>query len=60
MFGDWVFDDPEEFFLGCGRSDRHAVQELHHKTGEAFEGTWDADSRVHLDEDALGRVNVDL
>jgi len=36
------------------------VEKLDHETGEAFEGTWDADGGVDLDEDAFGGVDVDL
>jgi hypothetical protein len=60
VFGDGVLDDAEQLFLGGGRADGHAVQELDHETGEAFEGTGDANAWVYLDEDALGGVDVDL
>lgn len=60
MFGDRVLDDAEEFLLrGCG-ADGEAVEELDHETGEALEGTWDADGGVDFDEDAFGGVDVDL
>lgn len=43
-----VLNDLEKF-LGRGRAaDGEAVEELHHKTGEALEGTWDTDGRRHF------------
>lgn len=60
MFGNWVLDHAEQFLLGGGGADGHAVEELDHEACEAFEGTGNADGRVHLDEDALGSVDVDL
>jgi len=36
------------------------VKKLDHETSEAFEGTWNSDSRANFDEDAFGGVDVDL
>lgn len=36
------------------------MQELHHQPGEALECPRDTDGRIDLDEDALGRLDVDL
>lgn len=60
MVGDRVPDHPQQLLLRVGRSDRESVQQLHHQTGEALERARDADGRADLDEDALGRVDVDL
>lgn len=60
MVGDGVLDNLEELLLGGGGADREAVQELHHQTGKALEGSGDADGGRNLDQDALGGVDVDL
>ena len=57
---DWVLDHLEELLLRVGGADGETVEELHHQTGEALEGTWDADRWADFDEDALGGGNVDL
>ncbi len=36
------------------------MEELHHQTGEAFEGAGDANGWADLDQDALGGVYVYL
>lgn len=36
------------------------MKKLDHQTGEALEGTWDADSGRDLDQYTFGSVNVDL
>lgn len=36
------------------------MQELDHETGEPLEGTGYADRRRDLDQDTLGRVDIDL
>lgn len=60
VIGDGVLDDLEELLLGGGGADRETVQELHHQTGKALEGSGDADGGRDLDQDALGGVDVDL
>jgi hypothetical protein len=57
---DGVLDDLEKLLLRCGRSDGELVEELDHQSGEALEGSRDADGRRDLDEDTLGGVDVDL
>ena len=46
--------------MGRGRADREAVQQLHHQPGEPLEGPGYPDRRRHLDQNTLGRVDVDL
>lgn len=60
MIGNRVRNDAEKFFLGVDRSDREAVQELNHKTGETLEGTWNSDGWADLDKDTLGCVDINL
>ena len=57
---DRVLDHLEQLLLRVGRSDRQAVQQLHHQPGEALEGSRDAHRRADLDEHPLRRVDVDL
>jgi hypothetical protein len=60
MFSNGIFDDTKEFLLGGSGADGHTVEQLHHETGEALEGTGDANGGVYLNEDTLGRVDIDL
>ena len=60
MIGDWVLDHFEEFFLRIRRSDGQSVEKLYHQPSESFEGSWDPHSRADLNEDAFGRVYVNL
>lgn len=60
VVGDGILDDLEQLFLGGDGANGQAVQELHHQTGEALKGTRNAHRRAHLDEHALGRVDVNL
>jgi hypothetical protein len=60
VVGDRVLDDTQQLLLRRGRSNREAVEELNHQTGEALEGTRDSDGGRDLDQDTLGRANVYL
>ena len=60
VVGDGVLDDFKEFFLRRGGADGEAVEQLDHETGEALEGSGDADSGADFDEDALCGRDVDL
>jgi hypothetical protein len=60
MFSDGVLYDTKEFFLGSGRADRHAVEELHHQTSEPLECARNADRWVYFNKDAFGSMNIDL
>jgi hypothetical protein len=60
VVGDGVLDDFEELLLRGGAADGELVQELDHETGEAFESSRNAHSGADFDEDAFGRVDVDL
>jgi hypothetical protein len=60
VVGDGVLDDAEEFFLRGGAADAEVVKQLDHETGEAFEGSRDADGGGDFYEDAFGGVDVDL
>jgi hypothetical protein len=50
----------KKLLIGVDRANGEAVEELDHETGESLECTWDADGGADFDEDALGRVDVDL
>lgn len=60
VVGDGVLDDAQQLLLRRRRPNREAVQQLDHQTGEALEGTGNADGGRDLNQDALGRVDVDL
>jgi hypothetical protein len=60
VVGDGVLDDLQQLFLRCSRTDGQSVKELDHQTGEALEGTGDADGGADFDQDTLCCVNVDL
>lgn len=60
MVGDGVLDDLEQLLLRGGGADGELVEQLDHQTGEALEGTRNADGGRDFDEDALGGVDVDL
>ena len=55
-----VLDDLDELFVGGGRADLVTVQQLHHQTSEALEGTRNADGGVDLDKHAPSGLDVDL
>jgi len=54
------FDNAEELLLRRSRADGHAVEKLDHETSKALECSWNTNSRVYLDEDTLGGVNIYL
>ena len=60
MVGDRVLDDLEELLLRVGGANRQTVEQLDHQTGEPLEGSRNADGRVDLDQNTLGRVDEDL
>lgn len=60
MVGDGILNDLEELLLRRGGADRQLMKELDHETGEALEGTWDADSGRDLDQDTFGGVDINL
>ena len=60
VVGDGVLDDLDELLVGSRGADLVAMQQLHHQTGEALEGTRDAHGGVDLDEDAPRCLDVDL
>src|SRR3569833_432162 len=60
VVGDGVLDDTEELLLRVSGSDGQPVQELHHQAGEALESARDADRGRHLNELALGCLDIDL
>jgi hypothetical protein len=57
---DWVRDDLQKLLLGVNRANGEAMEELDHETSESLECSWDADGWADFDENALGRVDVDL
>lgn len=60
MLGDGVLNHLEELLLRSSAADGETVEQLDHETGEALEGTWNADGGGDFDEDVFGRVDVDL
>lgn len=60
VVGDGVLDDAQQLLLRRGRPNRKAVQQLYHQTGEALKSTGNADGGRDLNQDAFGRVDVDL
>jgi len=60
VIGYGVLDDFEEFLLGGGGANGHAVKELDHETCESFEGSRDAHGWVDFDQDAFSGMNEDL
>lgn len=36
------------------------MEELNHQASKSLKGTWDSDGWADLDQDAFGRVDVDL
>jgi hypothetical protein len=60
VIGDGVLNDLQQLFLRCCRANGESVKKLNHQTGEALEGTRDADGRADFDQDTLCCVNVDL
>lgn len=60
MIRDRVGNDPEELFLRRRRADGEPVQQLHHQASESLECPGYPHRGRHLDQDALGRVDVDL
>ena len=55
-----VFDDLEQLLVGVRRADAQFVKKLDHKSSEAFESSRYADGRANLDENAFGRMDIDL
>lgn len=60
VVGDGVLDDLEQLLLRGGGADGELVEQLNHQTGEALEGTRNADGGRDFNEDALSGVDVDL
>lgn len=60
MVSNGILDDFEELLLGSCRADGHAMEQLHHETCKAFEGSRDADGRIHFDKDSFGGMDVYL
>lgn len=57
---DGVLDDLQQLLLRVGRADRELMQQLHHQTGEALEGSGDTYGGADFDQDPLGGVDVYL
>ncbi len=51
---------PQEFFLRVGTLDGEAVEKLNHQPGEPLKGSRNTHGRRDLDQDPLGRLDVDL
>lgn len=60
VISNWVLDYAEKLLVGIGRSNGEAVQQLDHETGEALEGSGNANRRRDLNEDTLGGGYVNL
>jgi hypothetical protein len=60
VVGDRVLNDLEELLLRVGGTNRQAVEQLDHQTSKPLERSGNADGRVDLDQNTLGRVNENL
>lgn len=60
VVSDGVLDNLDKLLIGSRGADLVTMQQLHHQTGEALEGTWDAHGRVDLDQHAPSCLDIDL
>jgi uncharacterized Zn-binding protein involved in type VI secretion len=60
VVGDGILNDFDQLFLRRGGADLVSVKQLHHQTCESLEGSRNAHSGRHPDEDVLCRLDVDL
>lgn len=60
VVGDGVLNNSQKLLLRSRGANRQTVQQLHHETGKALEGSGNTDGGRNLDQNSLGCVNVDL
>lgn len=60
VVGNGVLDDAKQLLLGVGGLNGEAMEQLHHETGKALEGTRDAHRGGDLDQHTLGGGDVNL